>query len=291
MHRVLEPFEYFEPETIDDALKLLSFYGEKAKILAGGVSLILDMRLRRATPTCVINIQNIPDLNYIEKESSNTLKIGALTTLHSSEESSLIQKDYPVLFESIHQIHSVQAKNMGTVVGNICVATPASDLASVFLILDARLKIASLKTERLVDFDKFFVGVKKSILQSDEMVTEIQIPPIPERTGCAFLKLTKTAADIGKLNVSVTLTAAENTCQDVKITLGSVAPVPMRARQAEEVLKGQKLEKKIITKAAEIAVTESKPITDIWSTVEHRLQMIKVLVGRAISLASERAAN
>jgi carbon-monoxide dehydrogenase medium subunit len=288
MYRVLKPFEFFEPATLEEALRLLSMYGAKAKILAGGVALVLDMRLRKVTPEYVVSIQKIPDLNYIKIESNNSLKFGALTTLHSLERSPLIQDNYQVLFEAIHQIHSVQAKIMGTAIGNICAATPASDLASVLLILDAKLKIASAESERIVDIDSFFVGVRKSILQSREMVTEIQVPSIPARTGCTFLKLTKTTADIGKLSVSVAMTITDNTCQDAKIALGSVAPTPMRARQAEQTLRGRKLDKSAIARAAEIAAIEAKPITDLWSNVEYRKEMVKVLVRRAIFQVLER---
>jgi carbon-monoxide dehydrogenase medium subunit len=174
---------------------------------------------------------------------------------------------------------------MGTAVGNICSATPASDVASTLLALGAKLKIASAESESVVGLESFFVDVHKSILKPNELVTEIFVPPIPPGTGCAFLKLAKTRAEIAKLNVSVVATVADNTCKDAKIALGSVAPTPLRARKAEETIKGKKVEEEIITKTAKTAAGEATPITDLWSTVEYRTEMIEVLVKRAIRIA------
>jgi len=289
MYRVLKTFKFIEPTTLEEALRALSLYGTKAKVLAGGVALVLDMRLRKIAPEYVVSIQKIPGLDYIEIDEKKTLRIGALATLRSIELSPLIQNNYQVLFEAIHQIHSVQVKVMGTAVGNICSATPASDIASALLILDAKLKIVGTDSERVVPVAHFFVGVRKSILQPEEIVAEIQVPSIPARTGYAFFKLTKTAADIGKLNVSVAMTVTDNTCKDARIALGSVAPTPIRARQAEQTIKGQKPDGRTIIKTAEVAAGEAKPITDLWSTVEYRTEMIKVLVRRAIYKALEGA--
>ena len=178
---------------------------------------------------------------------------------------------------------------MGTAVGNICTGTPASDVASVLLALDGRLKVAGTTSEKTVPVEDFFVGVRRTVLQPDEMVVEIIVPPVTARTGHAFCKLSKTASDIGKLNVSASITVDSNTCTECRIALGSVAPTPMRARQAELALKDRTLDQETISNAADAAAGESKPITDIWSTVEYRTEMTKVLVKRAINTALERA--
>jgi len=289
MYRVIRPFDFFEPGTLDEALNLLSQRGSEAKILAGGVALVVDMRLRNLTPTYVISIQKIPDLDYIEIDKENSLKIGAMATLHSLERSKLIREEYPVLYAAIHKIHSVQAKVMGTAVGNICTATPASDVASVLIALGGRVKVVSMASERIISVEDFFAGVRQTVLGSDEMVSEIVVPAAPASTGYAFFKLTKTTADIGKLNVSASVTMDGDTCSDCRIALGSVAPTPMRARQAEQALKGRKPDEKTVSKVAEAAAGEAKPITDVWSTAEYRTEMIKVLVKRAINTAVEGA--
>ena len=288
-YRVLKPFDFLEPVTLGDALGLLSRHGSVAKILAGGVSLIPDMRLRYVTPDYVISIQKIPSLDYIEMDKKNHLTLGPMTTLYAMEHSDLIQEKYPVLYEAVRQIHSVQAKVMGTAVGNICTGTPASDVASVLLVLDGRLRIASKASEKIVPVEDFFVGARRTVLRPDEMVTEIIIPPVAALTGHAFYKLTKTMADIGKLNVSTAIRVDKNWCAECRIALGSVAPIPMRARKAEQFLKGKTIDQEMISGAAGVAAGEARPITDIWSTAEYRTEMIKVVVRRAVNKAVERA--
>jgi len=284
----LKPFEYFEPRSIDEATRISLMYGEKAKVLAGGLDLLPRMRQRKIKPECLIYIQRIPGLDYIEGNGAG-IRIGALTTLRSIELSPLIQKGYMVLHEAISGIASTQVKNMGTAVGNLCVATPASDVAPPLSVLGAKLKIASTASERIIPIENLFIGVNQTSLQPGEIVTEILVPNTPAKTGCAFLKLVRTAADIAKVNVAVSLTMADNTCQEARIALGSVAPTIIRARKAEDALKGKKLDQKAIEAAAEAAAEEAKPITDIRSTAEYRKETTSVLVRRAMEKAIKRA--
>ena len=287
--RLLKPFEFFEPETVEGAIEMLAAHAGEAKVLAGGVGLLPAMRQREIQPECVVSIQRISQLNYLECDQVKGLRIGALATLRDLELSALVQRDYPALYQAIHQIGSIQAKNAGTVVGNLCAATPASDIAPPLIVLGAELKIASLTRERIIPIEDFFIGVHQTILQPGEIVTEISIPSPPDNGYGAFLKLSNLAADIAKVNVAVMMTVTNNTCEDVKIALGSVAPTVIRARKVEEVLKGKKLEEKVIRKAAEAAAEEAKPITDIRSTAEYRKEATKVLVRRAIDKALEKA--
>jgi len=266
---VLKPFEYFEPKTVEEAVQVLSMYGEKAKVLAGGVDLVPSMRRREIQPQYVVSIQRIPGLHYIESDGTGS-RIGALTTLRSIELSRAIQRGYLVLYEAVHQIASIQVKTMGTAVGNLCVATPASDVATALISLGAELKLAGPSKERIIPLESFFIGVNQAILQPDEIVTEILLPSLPAGTGGAFLKLVRTAGDIAKVNVAVVITITDNRCKEAKITLGSMAPTPIRTRKAEA------------------AAGEAKPITDIRSTAEYRKETTKVLVRRAIEKALER---
>jgi len=287
--RVLKPFEYFEPGTVAQAVRLLLSYGDKAKVLAGGVDLIPRMRQRKVTPEYVVNIQRIAGLDYIRGNGSKGLRFGALTTLHSLELSPRIQKDYTVLYEAVHHIASVQVKTMGTAVGNLCVATPASDVATALIALGAEVKIVSVTGERTIPIENFFVGVGQTILEPGQIVTEVLLPDLPARTGGAFLKLVRTAADIAKVNVAVNLRVTSNKCEDVKIVLGSVAPTVFRAIKAEKVLGGQKPDPEVIKAAAEAAATQAKPITDLRSTAEYRRETTEVLVRRALERALEGA--
>ena len=288
MTRPLKPFEYFEPGTIEEATQILFKYGEGSRVLAGGVDLVARMRKRQIQPRCVVSIQNIPGLDYIESTGAG-LKFGALATLRSLEFSPTIQKDYVSLYEAIRQIASVQVKNMGTAIGNLCVATPASDIACSLFALGAELKIAGTTGERTIPIENFFMRAGQTILEPSEVVTEVLVPHPLARSGNSFLTLVRTAADVSKINVAVSLAIKDSTCSDVKIVLGSVAPTVIRAVKAESILKDNKLEQKAIKEAAETAAEEAKPITDLRSTVEYRREMVTVLVARAIERAQARA--
>ncbi len=287
-YRTLKPFEYHEPTSIEEAVQTLSVYGDKASVLSGGVFLLYAMRLRKIEPECLVSIQRIPGLDYIEGDRAKGMKIGALTTLRSLELSTVIQRNYFHIYEAVHQIGSIQVKNMGSVVGNLCVGTPASDIAPPLLVLGADLNIAGPTSTKTISLDKFFLDVNKTILQPDEIVTEIVLPGMPEAASASFLKLTRTKDDISKVNAAAMIVVENNICSEVKIALGSVAPTTIRAKKAEEVLKGEKPEEKTIIAAAEAAAEEAKPITDIRSTAEYRKEMIKVLVKRAIEEALKR---
>jgi carbon-monoxide dehydrogenase medium subunit len=236
------------------------------------------MRLRKITPASVISLQKIPGLNFINKDNKGSLRFGAMVTLRQMELSPVVQKYWPLLHEAIHQISSIQVKEMATVIGNLCVATPASDIAPVLYVLGASVKIIGSSQERVLPIENLFVDVGKTCLKPDEVVTEIFVPSVLAGTGCCFMKLVKTKDDIAKVNVATAVTIANGICIDVRIALGSVAPTPIRATKAEEVLKGKRLNNEIIGNAAKAAAESVIPITDVRSTAEYRKEMVKVLV-------------
>lgn len=289
MYRVLRPFEFFEPGTIEEAIRLLFMYGAKARVMAGGVDLVLKMRLRLLQPEYVVSLQKVPGLDYITGDKETGLRFGAMASLRSLETSPLVQKNWSLLYHAIHQIASVPTKTMGTAIGNICVATPASDIAPALLALGARARLAGSAGEKVIPVENLFVSAGKTVLEPHEIVTEMYVPPVPAGTGCAFMKLSKTADDIAKVNAAVTVAVADGKCKEAKIALGSVAATPVRAREAEEALKGQKLDEKAIGKAAQIASDSVIPITDVRSTAGYRKEMVRVLVRDALEKAVKRA--
>ena len=181
--RTLKTFEYFEPETVDEATRTLTMYGTEAKVLAGGVDLVVRMRRCQIQPEYLVSIQNIPKLDYIESNGAG-LKFGCLAKLRSLELSQTVHKDYLLLWEAVHQIASVQVKTMDTAVGNLCVATPASDVAPPLFVLGAKLKIASTAGERTIPIEDFFIGVGQTVLEPGEVVTEVSIPKSPRFLAC-----------------------------------------------------------------------------------------------------------
>lgn len=289
MPRVLQPFEYLEPETVDEAVGMLSRCGPGASVLAGGVGLVEAMRDRQLGPQWVISLQGIAGLDFIRGHGLTGFSIGALTSIRSVELSTVIEKDYNLLHEAAHQIASVQVKNMGTLVGNLCCGTPASDLAPPLLALGAELKTAGPGSSRTIPLDSFFQGPGLTALAPGEIVVEVSVPSVPKRTGGAFLKLARVSADIAKVNVAVTIEMAGDTCREARIALGSVAPIPFRAVKAEAVLRGNTPTGAVILAAARAAAEEARPIDDVRSTAEYRREMAMLLVKRALQKALKRA--
>lgn len=288
MTRPLKPFDYFEPTTINEVVQLLGKYGTKIKVIAAGVDLVARMRQHQVKPQYVASLLRIPKLDYIRSDKEG-LRFGALTTIRSIELSPIVKKDYAVLYEAASQIASVQVKTMGTAVGNLCVATPASDIASALYALGASLRIIGPASERTTPVEEFYVGVNKTALKPDEIVTEVIVPSPTPQTGGAFFKLVRTASDIAKVNVAVGLTVTNNTCSQVRIAIGSVAPTIIRANRAEEALKSSTLKPETIEEVAQLAAQEATPITDLRSTVEYRREMVRVLVKRAVEKALTQA--
>ena len=240
MHRVLLPFEFFEPTTLKEVVELVD--GDKGRVLAGGVDLVLKMRRREIVPERVVSLQKVPGLDYVGGNGSAGLKFGALATLRQIERSKIVIENYALLHEAISKIVSVQTKTMGTAIGNLCVATPASDVAPPLYAMGARVKIAGVDAEKEIPIEDFFVDVGKTTLGPHEIVTEILVPNLPSGSGGAFMKISKTAEDIAKVNAAVLVTMADGKCEDARIALGSVAPTPIRAVEAERVIKGQKMD-------------------------------------------------
>jgi carbon-monoxide dehydrogenase medium subunit len=289
MYQVLQSFEFFEPETVEEAVRLLSKYGDKVKILAGGVDLVHKMRLRQLQPEYLVSLQRISGLDYVKSDTKMGLRIGASTNLRSIELSSMVRNGYETLCEGVNAIASVQIKNMGTLVGNLCAATPATDIAPPLYVLGAKLRVVGAGTKKDIPIESFAVGVGKTALKPHEMVVEVIMPGIPLGSGGAFLKVGKTKADIAKVNAAAMITITNDSCKDVKIALGSVAPTVIRATKAEEVLKGQRIDESLLGRASEAAAEEAKPISDIRSTAAYRKHMVKVLVRDALKKALGRA--
>jgi len=277
----LSSFDYLAPKTIKEACSFLSQYAGRASVIAGGTDLLITMKKRQASPQYVVSLKGIPELDYIHYNQEDGLKIGALATLQSIASSSIIKDKFELLRTACNKIGIPQVRNMGTIGGNICNAGPSQDSIPPLLVLDARLKLVGLQAERVVPVDKFFIGPFQTVLDKAELLTEIQIPTPPPRSDGCYQWLTKiTEADETLVGVAVLITLdTDSICKDIKIGLCSVAPTPIRARKAEEMLRGKKLESKIIEQAAQVAAEETRP----RSRADYRRQMTNILVKRAVN--------
>ena len=287
---MIRDFEYFAPKTLKEALTLLDKYGDDCKIIGGGQSLLILMRQGLIAPKYLISIKGLSELSYI-KETKEGLNVGALTTHRAIEKSPVIQKKFSVLADMEQRLASIQTRNWGTIGGNLCHGEPAGDPAPVLIALKATLTTTSLKGERNTAVEDFSLDYFETALEPGELLTEIQVPAVPPHTGTAYTKFNVIQSDLATVGVavSITLGSSDGICQDIRIALGASAPIPMRAKQAEEVLRGKKITDNLLKKAGEVASTEAQPISDIAASEEYRRELVRVLVVRVGNEALARA--
>jgi carbon-monoxide dehydrogenase medium subunit len=282
-------FEYLTPKTLDEAISMLQQYGEEAKILSGGHSLIPMMKLRFATPEYVIDINGLPGLDYI-KEEDGYLKIGALTREVALEDSELISSKYPLLLDTAKMIADPQVRNLATICGNLAHGDAANDHPATMLALNASIVITGSTGDRVVSINDFFQGFFTTALASDEILTEIRIP-IPEAgSGGAYYKLERKVGDYATAGVAVQLTMdGAGTCSYVGIGLTNVNATPMRALRSEQMLTGQVINQELIDQAAVAASEDCSPSADLRGDEEYKRAMVGVLTKRTVKKALERA--
>jgi CO/xanthine dehydrogenase FAD-binding subunit len=292
MKTITIDFEYFVPKTLEEALKLLSQHkNDEYKIIAGGQSLNTLMKHRLISPEYLIDIKSLSDLDYIKFDKKGGLKIGALATHRAVEKSAVIRKNFSVLAEMEENVASVETRNWGTIAGDICHGDPAADPAPVFIALSAKLKINSLGEERTVDAEDFALDFFETAVQPGEMVTEIQIPVLPPHTGVSFTKYSQMLGDyaLASAGVLITLDEKKEKCINARIGLGGVASTPIRAKKAEEVLKGKKIDDDLLAKVGQAASKETSPTSGIEASAEYKKELAGILVKRVGKEALERA--
>lgn len=291
--RALRHFEFFEPKTVAEANELLLSYGHQASVMAGGLSLIQTMKTGEKKPEAVVSLQKIDSLKFIECDKGQELKIGALATIRSIEKSKEIQKYCPALVRTAQCIGSVEVRRMGTLAGNLCDGSPASDLATILVAIGAKMRIARSGAEREVLLENFCVAPHQTVLEEGEMVREVRVPSLEGDLFASYINLARTKPDIAKVSVGVLVRNGDGACRDVRIAVGAVAPVIVRVRKAEDLLKGEKLGSPAIEEAARLACEDVvvRPITDIRSNAEYRKEMVRVLVRRALTNVVEKMNN
>lgn len=284
-NRRLPKFDYLRPKTIEEAIFLLSQHKKDAKLFAGGTDLFPQMKRRQINnPKFLIDIKELKELNYITNNDNEGLRIGALATISVVEKSPIIKEKFSALAQAAYVMASPQVRNRGTIAGNICNAVPSADSAPALLSLGAKIKAISTKGERTINIEEFFTGRCETVLTDEELLYEIQIPPVPSNSKSIYLKLSpRHSMDLPIVGVAVLAISKDGVCKDIRISLGAVAPTPIRAKAAESILKGEKFNDQVIEKVAETAAGESRPITDHRASAEYRRDMVKVLVKRAIN--------
>ncbi len=288
-HILPQEFIYHEPRSLSEAVSLLETHGSSARILAGGTDLLVQMKLGKIQPQHLVYISKIPELRFLTEDQG--LHLGPLTVHRDLEKSSVVREKFPALFEAARSVTSIQVRSMGTLGGNLCHASPAADSAPALIVLGAQIKIAGGAGARRLPLEDFFVGPGQTDLKPGELLAEIQIPVSESASGSAFLKLTRVAADLAKVNVAVFIRRGKDVCRECRIASGAVAPKPVRLKQAEEVLRGKRFDEVLCRLAGETGAEEIQPITDIRSTAWYRREVIKVLIRDALKQAWARASR
>ncbi len=280
-------FEYFAPETLDEAISLLEDHGPEASALAGGQSLIPLMKLQLAFPAYVVDINRIAGLADINEDDC-CLRIGSLTRESDLDGSEVVQTKYPILHDTTSVIADPLVRNMATVGGNLAHGDPANDHPATMLALGALVAAVGSAGERVIPVSDFFEGPLVTALNQGEILTEIRIPIPPQGSGGAYLKLERKVGDYATAGVAVVITLADGVCQQAGIGLTNAGPIPVKASSAESFLVGKKPDDETIREAARLASEEAQPSADLRGSEEYKRDMVRVLAGRALRLALER---
>ncbi|MCB9105706.1 MAG: xanthine dehydrogenase family protein subunit M [Anaerolineales bacterium] len=285
------PFEYFAPTTLDDALDYMADYGDEAKPLAGGQSLIPTMNFRLAQPEVLVDLNGLAELAYIRPAAGGGVSIGAMTRQRSVERSPLVAEQAPLIHETMPYIAHPQIRNRGTFGGNLAHTDPASELPAVATALNARFRAQSRSGQRWLTADEFFVDLFTTALEPEELLVEIVIPPLPAQTGYAFREISRRHGDYALVGVAATVTLDNNgRCEAARLVYLSVGDKPVEAVQATAALIGQKLTAEAIDDAAEIAAAQDiDPPGDIHASVTYRRHLAKVLAKQVLAKATARA--
>ena len=280
-----EPFDFYQPASLQEASRLLKENGPGGRFLAGGTDLVIAMKEKGLVPKYIVDLKRIAGLSGIREQGDGSIAIGALTTMREIETSPVITKKYPFLSQSAAEVGSIQIRNRATVGGNMANATPSADVAPSLIALNATAKIVGANSDRTVPLEEFFRGPGQTVMASDEILTELTIPKTGPRLVGEYIKFSpREMMDLAYVGVAVAynLGDSDKKCDGVRIVLGAVAPTPLRAKRAEAALEGQVLTEALAEKVGQIAAEEAKPISDVRSSADYRRAMVGAMTKRAL---------
>ncbi|MCK5542387.1 MAG: xanthine dehydrogenase family protein subunit M [Desulfobacterales bacterium] len=280
----MKAFKYLSPKTVEEAIAFHGQHSETSKFIGGGTDVIVKLKEGWMEPDFLISLKKIEEMSELHKnEATQELSIGAMVTHATLEKSLMIQNDYPIIYDAVSNIGSLQVRNVGTIGGNLINAVPSADGAIPLIALDGVALLHGPDGERSCDVKDIFVAPYKTILKPGEILKKIAIPPQASNTGSAYIKFGRRAAmELPLIGIGVLLTLDETKeiCIKARICLGVAAPVPMRAFGAEKLLVGKKINEEILIEAGKIAADESKVRDSVRGKAWHRKEMIRVHVRR-----------
>jgi carbon-monoxide dehydrogenase medium subunit len=283
-------FDYHAPRSLPEALALLGQFGDEAKVLSGGQSLLPLLKLRFAQPAHLVDIGRLPGLDYV-KEEGGFLKIGALAREVALEASEVVRSRYPILADTAAVIADPLVRNLATVCGNLAHGDPANDHPATMLALGAEVVATGPKGPRTIPVAQFFTGLFTTALAPTEVLTEIRIPAPPAGSGGAYVKLERKVGDFATAGAAAFLVLKGGTIASAGVGLTNAGPAPIKAREAEAFLVGQKPEDGVFAEAGRLAASAAKPGADRRGSAEYKKEMARVLTVRALRRAAQRAAG
>jgi CO/xanthine dehydrogenase FAD-binding subunit len=283
-------FELAVPGSVDECLQILAKRGPDTKVVAGGTDLLPQLKNGVLKPGWVVDLSAVAELRTISDAPDGRLRIGASVTARELELDARVRSRFPALAESAAMVGSVQVRNLATLGGNLCNSAPSADMAPPLLALDAEAVIAGPSGQRRVPMASFFLGVRRTVLAPGELLLEIVVPAQGAHSGGNYLRHTpRRELDIAVVGVASQITLAGGKCTAARIALAAVAPVPLRATDAEQALVGQPLTPQQIERAADLASGAARPIDDHRGSIEFRNHLVRVLTRRTLTTALERA--
>jgi len=279
-----EPFEFYQPATLQEASRLVKQNGPGGRFLAGGTDLVIAMKEKGLLPKYIVDLKRVPNLSGIRENADGSITLGALTTMYEIETAPLIKKKFPFLAQSAAEVGSIQIRNRATVGGNMCNATPSADTAPALIALNAIVTIAGASGERSMNLEEFFKGPGQNAMDPAEILTAITIPKTGPHLVGDYIKFSpRDMMDLAYIGVAVAYDlGSDKKCAGVRIVLGAVAPTPIRAKNSEALLEGQVLSEELATKVGDEAAREAKPISDVRSSADYRRAMVGVMTKRAV---------
>jgi CO/xanthine dehydrogenase FAD-binding subunit len=285
------PFEYLAPQSLEEALQVMNQHGADAKLLAGGQSLIPVMNFRLAQPAMIVDLNGVAELGHLQLNGAGRLRIGAMVRQRELEFNPIVSTAAPLLHETMPYVAHPQIRNRGTVGGSLAHADPAAELPVVAIALEAEFRLARLGIERWIRAEDFYEGLFTTALQPEEILVEIEIPPFPTNTGCAFTELARRHGDYAQAGVATLVTLDDGgRCQNARLVFLAVGETSMTADQAVTALIGERPSARLIAEVARAAAQEEiDPLTDIHATADYKRHLAQVLARRALQLAVDRA--
>ena len=283
-------FEYFRAGSLAHALELMAQYGDDARPLAGGQSLIPLMKLRLASPAVLVDLNPLDELAYVRQENG-WLAMGALARHAEVEDSGLVRDHLPLAFDAVRLVGDAQVRNLGTVAGSLAEADPGGDWGPALLALGAEVTCHSTRGQRVVDATDLFRDFYSTDLAPDELLTEVRLRVPPAGSGGAYLKLERRAGDFAVVGVAVQVTVEDRICKDIGIGLAGAGATPIKPAAAEAALRGGKLDEASIAEAARCIDQAIDPPTDTRASAEYRREMVGVFFRRALAKALERTSS